>query len=82
MRALVSAIVLVALLAGPAGAQSVYQSSDDPVYQVFEVNAQTEAHPATTWSEHATQWIASLAAKFGVSSTQQITQGTPVSIGF
>jgi hypothetical protein len=92
MMALVSLIVLVAVLAGPAGAQpapvsqngdnaqSVYQNTDGPAYPVFEVNAQT-AHPATTWSERATQWIANLATKLGV-STSGAEQGTPVTIGF
>jgi hypothetical protein len=61
MMALLSAIVLVAVLVGPAGAQSVYQN-DDPTYPVFEVNTQTEAHTATTWAEHAAQSIAKIAA--------------------
>lgn len=81
MMTLVSVIVLVAVLVGPAGAATVYQN-DDPTYPVFEVNAQTEAHPPTTWSEQATEWLAHLAAKFGVSNTQQATQGTPLSISF
>jgi len=61
MMALLSVIVLVAVLVGPAGAQSVYQN-DDPTYPVFEVNTQTEAHTATTWAEHAAQSIAKIAA--------------------
>jgi|GEM_PF-3429983 len=60
---LLSVIVLVAVLVGPAGAQSVYQdSAPAPAYPVFEVNAQTEAHPATTWAEKAAQRVATLAA--------------------
>jgi len=57
---LASAIVLVALLAGPAGAQTVYQNGD-PTYPVFEVNAQTERKPPTTWAEQAAQSIQKLA---------------------
>lgn len=61
MVALLSAIVLVALIAAPAGAATVY-TNDDPEYPVFEVNAKTEAHPATTWAEQTAQSIAKLAA--------------------
>ncbi len=61
MVALLSVIVLVVLMAGPAGATTVY-TNDDPTYTVLEVNAQTEAHPATTWAEQAAQSIAKLAA--------------------
>ncbi len=61
MVALLSVIVLVALLAGQAGATTVY-TNDDPSFPVFEVNAQTEVHPATTWAEQAAESIAKLAA--------------------
>jgi hypothetical protein len=60
MTALVSVIVLVALIAGPAGAQTVYQNSD-PTYPVFEVNAQTEKKPATTWAERTAEWVQTMA---------------------
>lgn len=60
MVALCSVIVLVALVAGPAGATTVYQN-DDPAYPTFEVNAQTQAHPATTWAEQAAESLAKLA---------------------
>jgi Flp pilus assembly protein TadG len=58
---LVSVIVLVAVLAGPAGAQSVYQNGD-PAYPVLEINSQTETPPAITWADHAADWVAKLAA--------------------
>jgi len=61
MMALLSVIALVAILVGPAGATTVY-TNDDPSYPVFEVNAKTEAHPATTWAERAAQSIAKIAA--------------------
>jgi hypothetical protein len=57
---LVTVIVLVTLLAGPAGAQTVYQNSD-PTYPVFEVNAKTEKKPATTWAERAAEYIQKVA---------------------
>ena len=69
MMLLVSVIVLVAVLIGPAGAQSVYQNSN-PTYPVFEVNAQTEAHPATTWAERAAESI----KKLGQTSIGRIVQ--------
>lgn len=59
MMVLVSVIVLVAVILQPAGAQSVYHN-DDPTYPLFEVNAQTEAHPATTWAERAAESIKKL----------------------
>jgi hypothetical protein len=61
MMTLLGVIVLVAVLAGPAGAQSVYQN-DDPTYPVFEVNAQTAAPPATTWAAQTARSIAKIAA--------------------
>lgn len=61
MVAVLTVIVLVVLAVGPAGATTVY-TNDDPSYPTLEVNAHTEAHPATTWSEHAAQSIAKLAA--------------------
>lgn len=61
MVALLSVIVLVALIAGPAGATTVY-TNDDPEYPVLEVNAKTEQHPATTWAERTAQSIAKLGA--------------------
>ena len=61
MVALLSVIVLVALIAGPAGATTVY-TNDDPEYPAFEVNAKTEAHPATTWAERTAQSIAKMGA--------------------
>jgi hypothetical protein len=47
MKNLVSAIMLVALMGGPVGRQTVYQNND-VCYPVFEVNAQTEKKPATS----------------------------------
>ncbi|HET7264338.1 MAG TPA: hypothetical protein VFL28_06685 [bacterium] len=61
MVALLSVIVLVVLTVRPVGATTVY-TNDDPSYPVFDVNAQTEAHPAATWAEHAARSIAKLAA--------------------
>ena len=61
MVALLTVVVLVVLMVGPAGATTVY-TNDDPSYPALEVNAQTEAHPATTWAEQAAQSIATLAA--------------------
>lgn len=73
MVVLLSVIVLVAVVVGPAGAQSVYQDSA-PAYPVFEVNAQTEAHPATTWAEKAAESVAKMAAT-SMGKTIQVAVG-------
>lgn len=69
MIVLVTVIMLVAVLIGPAGAQSVYHN-DDPTYPAFEVNAQTNVHPATTWAERAAEWI----KRLGDTSTGKMVQ--------
>ena len=61
MRALVNVIMLAALMAGPTGAQTVYRNND-VCYPVFEVNAQTEKKPATSFAGQPGGSIATLGA--------------------
>ena len=60
MRVLVNAVMLVALIGGPAGAQTVYRNND-VCYPVFEVNPQTEKKPATPFSQQPGRSIATFA---------------------
>jgi hypothetical protein len=60
MRVLVNVILLVALMGAPTAAQTVYRN-DDVCYPVFEVSAQTEKKPATSFAEQAGGSIATFA---------------------
>lgn len=61
MRVLVTVTMLVTLMGGPAGAQTVYQNNH-VCYPVFEVNAQTEKKPAPPLAQHPEGSIATFAA--------------------